>query len=103
MLLVHFLPVKWFLSLCTTKSIANVLLQVRRRRILVDILVVQEQVIVQAFPVVVGSLPPAEQFTGPLNNQAHHEQFAAGETTEKSAEFPAVQEQVIVQASVGLA
>ena len=65
---------------------------------LVGIPVAQEQVIVQAFPVVVGSLSPAEQFTGPVYYQAHHEQFAAGETTEKSAEFPVVQEQVIVQA-----
>ena len=57
--------------------------------------VVQEQVIVQAVPRVVGSLPPVHGFTGPVA-QAHHEQFAAGEITEKSADFPVVHEQVIV-------
>ena len=49
-------------------------------------------------PVVVGSLPPAEGFTEPVYNHAHHERFAAGETTENIAEFPVVQEQVLVQA-----
>ena len=49
-------------------------------------------------PVVVGSLPPAEGFTGPVYYHAHHERFAAGETTENIAEFPVVQEQVLVQA-----
>ena len=65
---------------------------------LVGIPVAQEQVIVQAIPVVVDPLPPAEEFTGPVYNQALHEQFAAGETTEKSAEFHVVQEQEIGQA-----
>ena len=49
-------------------------------------------------PVVVGSLPPAEGFTEPVYNHALHERFAAGETTENIAEFPVVQEQVLVQA-----
>ena len=44
---------------------------------LVDIPVVQEQVIVQAIPEVVGSLPPAEEFTGPGFNRVHHEHIAA--------------------------
>ena len=47
---------------------------------------------------VVGSLPPAEEFSEPVYDQVHRERFAAGETTEKSAEFPVVPEQVIVQA-----
>ena len=66
---------------------------------LVEIPVVQEQVIVQAIPEVVDSLPPVQQFTGPRFIQVHHERFAAGETTKKSAEFPVVQEQVIVHAT----
>ena len=44
--------------------------------------VVQEQVIVQAIPVVVDSLPPVEEFTGPVYDQVHQEQFAAGEMPE---------------------
>ena len=47
---------------------------------------------------VVGSLPPLEEFTELVYHQVHHEQFAAGETTENIAKFPVVQEQVIVQA-----
>ena len=43
----------------------------------VEIPVVQEQVIVQAIPEVVVSLPPVEEFTGPGFNQVHHEQIAA--------------------------
>ena len=60
--------------------------------------VVQEQVIVQASLVVVGSLPPSEEFTEPVYNHFHQEQFSAGETTEIIPEIPVVQEQVIVQA-----
>ena len=41
---------------------------------LVEIPVVEEQVIVQAIPEVVDSLPPVEEFTGPGFNQVHHEQ-----------------------------
>ena len=55
------------------------------------------------FPVVqeqgvVGSLPPAEEFTEPVFTAFHQEQFSAGETTENIANFPVVQEQVLVQA-----
>ena len=63
---------------------------------LVGIPVSQEQVIVQAFPVVVGSRPPCEVFAAPVYKPVHQEQFAAGETTEKSAEIPVVHQQVIV-------
>ena len=44
---------------------------------IVEIPVVQEQVIVQAIPEVVDSLPPVEEFTEPGFNQVHHEQIAA--------------------------
>ena len=73
-----------------------------------DFPVVQEQVIVQATPrvvdslpsvtVVVGSLPPPEEFTVPAYNPVHQEQFSAGETTENIAKIPVVQDQVLVQA-----
>ena len=73
-----------------------------------DFPVVQEQVIVQATPrvvdslpsvtVVVGSLPPSEEFTVPAYNPVHQEQFSAGETTENIAKIPVVQDQVLVQA-----
>ena len=62
----------------------------------VDIPVVQEQVIVQAIPEVVVSLPPVEEFTVPVYDQVHQEQFAAGEMTENVVEFPVVHEQEIV-------
>ena len=52
--------------------------------------------IVQANPRVVGSLPPAEEFTEPVYNHFHQEQFSAGDTTEIIPEIPVVQEQVIV-------
>ena len=51
---------------------------------LVEIPVVQKQVIVQASPHVVGSLPPVAEFT------------SAGDTAENFAIFPVVQEQVLV-------
>ena len=38
---------------------------------------VQEQVIVQAIPEVVDSLPPVEEFTGLGFNRVHHEHIAA--------------------------
>ena len=44
---------------------------------IVEIPVVQEQVIAQALPEVVDSLPPVEEFTGPGFNQVHHEQNPA--------------------------
>ena len=47
---------------------------------------------------VVDPLPPIEEFTGPVYDQVHQVQFAAGEMPENIAEFPVVQEQVIVQA-----
>ena len=55
------------------------------------------------FPVVqeqgvVGSLPPAEEFTSPMYNPVHQEQFSAGDTAENFAIFPVVQEHVLVQA-----
>ena len=61
-----------------------------------EVPVVHEQVIVQAIPRVVGSLPPVEEFTGHVFDQVHQEQFAAGEMTENFAEIPVVKEQVIV-------
>ena len=54
--------------------------------------------IVQAIPHVVGSLPPVDEFTRPVYNLVHQEQFSAGETTENIANIPVVQEQVLVQA-----
>ena len=52
----------------------------------------------EAFPRVVGPLPPCEVVSAPVFDQVHHEQFAAGETPENLVEIPVVQEQVIVQA-----
>ena len=49
-------------------------------------------------PRVVDPLPPIEEFTGPVYDQVHQVQFAAGEMPENMVEFPVVQEQVIVQA-----
>ena len=65
---------------------------------IVEFPVVPEQVIVQAIPHVVGSLPPVEEFTRPVYNPFHQEQFSAGETTENIAKIPVVQELVLVQA-----
>ena len=48
-------------------------------------------------PQVVGSLPPLEEFTGPVYNQVHQEQIAADETTDNVADIPVEQDQVIVQ------
>ena len=41
---------------------------------------------------VVGSLPPFEEFTVPVYDQVHQDQFAAGEMMEYMVEFPVVQE-----------
>ena len=49
-------------------------------------------------PRVVDPLPPIEEFTGPVYDQVHQEQFTAGEMPENLVEIPVVQEQVIVQA-----
>ena len=49
-------------------------------------------------PRVVGSLPPVEEFTLPVYDHVHQEQFAAGEMSVNKVEIPVVQEQVIVQA-----
>ena len=62
---------------------------------LVGIPVAQEQVIVQAIPRVVGSLPPVEGFTGPVFAQVHQEQLSASEMTVDIAEIPVVHQQVI--------
>ena len=59
--------------------------------------VVQEQVIVQATPRVVDSLPPVSEFTGPVYDQVHQVQFTAGEVTKNFAKIPVVHEQVIAQ------
>ena len=48
-------------------------------------------------PCVVGSLPPVEEFSAPVYDQVLQEHIAASELTENIAEFPVVQEQVIVQ------
>ena len=48
-------------------------------------------------PCVVGSLPPVEEFTGPVFDQVHQELVASSEMTENFAEIPVVHEQVIVQ------
>ena len=48
-------------------------------------------------PCVDGSLPPVEEFTGPMDDQVLQEHIAASEFTEKPAEIPVVHEQVIVQ------
>ena len=50
----------------------------------------------EAFPRVVGPLPPCEVVSAPVFD--HLVQFAAGETLAKSAKFPVVLQQVIVQA-----
>ena len=42
-------------------------------------------------PRVVGSLPPVEEFTGPVYDHVHQEQFAAGEMSENMVEIPVVQ------------
>ena len=52
----------------------------------------------EAFPRVVGSLPPGEVFAAPVFNQVLQEQFSAGETTANIANIPVVREQVLVQA-----
>ena len=51
-------------------------------------------------PYVVGSLPPVEEFSGPVYDQVHQELFTASVSTENIAEIPVVQEQVIVPAVV---
>ena len=38
-----------------------------------------------------------DEFTEPVYNPFHQEQFSAGETTENIANFPVVQEQVLVR------
>ena len=58
--------------------------------------------VVPSAPCVVGSLPPVDEFTGPVHNQVLQEHIAASEFTEKFAEFPVVQEQVIVQGIPGV-
>ena len=50
---------------------------------------------------VVDSLPPLDEFTEPVHNQADQKQIAAGETNENIAEIPVVQKQVIVRNSRG--
>ena len=52
----------------------------------------------QSAPRVVGSLPPAEEFSLPVFYQVHQEQSAAGDITENIVDSPVVQEQVVVQA-----
>ena len=52
----------------------------------------------EAFPRVVGPLPPCEVVSAPVFDQVHQEQLAADEITENIVEFPVVSEQVIVQA-----
>ena len=47
----------------------------------------------EAFPRVVGSLPPCEVCAAPVFDQVHQVQFAAGETTENIPDSPVVQEQ----------
>ena len=54
--------------------------------------------VVPSAPCVVGSLPPVEEFSAPVYDHVHQEQFAAGDITENLVEIPVVQEQVIVQA-----
>ena len=48
-------------------------------------------------PRVVVSLPPVEEFTGPVYDQVHQELVASSEITENFAEIPVVHEQVIVR------
>ena len=53
---------------------------------------------VEAFsPLVVGSLPPLEEFDAPVYDQIHQEHIVAGEMTQHRVGNPAVQEHVIVQ------
>ena len=96
--LVHFFPMKCFLRPCLTKFIRNKLAAGDIPENMVEIPVVHEQVIVQAIPRVVGSLPPCEVFSAPVFDQVHQEQLAAGEIQENMVEIPVVHEQVIVQA-----
>ena len=49
-------------------------------------------------PRVVVPLPHVGEFPGPVYDQFHHEQFAAGEMPENIVDFPVVPGQVIVQA-----
>ena len=51
----------------------------------------------EAISRVAHSLPPAEEFTEPVYTAFHQEQFSACETTENIANFPLVQEHVLVQ------
>ena len=60
--------------------------------------VVQEQVVVQASPRVVDSLPLVVQFAGSVSDQVFLEQYSAGETTANITNIPVVQERVLVQA-----
>ena len=48
-------------------------------------------------PQAVVSVPPFQEFTEPVYNQVHQEQIATGEMTLSIVEYPAVQEQAIVQ------
>ena len=48
-------------------------------------------------PLVVGSLPPMEEFDAPVYDQIRQEKFVAGEMTEHRVGNPPVQEQVVVQ------
>ena len=52
----------------------------------------------EAFPRVVGPLPPCEVVSEPVYDQVFRERFAAGETAENLVDILVVQEQVIVQA-----
>ena len=52
----------------------------------------------EAFPRVVGPLPPCEVVSAPVFDQVHQEQLAAGVIPENMVEIPVVREQVIVQA-----
>ena len=52
----------------------------------------------EAFPRVVGSLPPGEVFAAPVFDQVHQEQLAAGEIPENMVVIPVVREQVIFPA-----
>ena len=77
------LPHGEMLRPCLIKSIRNSLLEAN----LVEIPVVQKQVIVQASPHVVGSLPPVAGFSSPMYNPVHQEQFSAGDTAENFYDF----------------
>ena len=52
----------------------------------------------EAFPRVVGSLPPFEVVSAPVFDQVRQEQLAAGEIRENMVVIPVFREQVIVQA-----